>query len=238
MPGTLHVVATPIGNLEDVTLRALKVLREVAVIASEDTRTTRRLLDAHGIRTPLTSYFQHSGPGKRADLLDRLRGGESIALVSESGTPGISDPGADLVSEAHAAGIPVRVVPGPCAAAAAASGSGLPVDRFVFEGFLPRKPGKRRRALKELAAQERTLVFYESPHRVLATLADMEKVLGPRRMVVARELTKIYEELRSTTIPAAAAEIAAKGPKGEYVLVVAGAPKRRPGSRRRDSEEE
>jgi len=225
MPGTLFIVATPIGNLEDVTLRALRVLREVAAIASEDTRTTRILLDKHGISTPMVSYFQHSGPGKRQALLARLQSGESLALVSESGTPGISDPGADLVAEAHEAGIPVRVVPGPSAVAAAAAASGFPVDRFLFEGFLPRKPGKRRRLLESLAREERTLVFYESPHRVEVTLEAMLAKLGDRKLVVCRELTKIYEEVRPTTVSAALAALKDKPARGEYVLVVAGAPK-------------
>ena len=222
MPGTLHVVATPIGNLEDITLRALKVLAGVDAIACEDTRTTSKLLARHSIRKPLVALYGRSG----AAIVDRLKAGESIAVVSESGTPGISDPGADLVAAAHAAGAKVTVVPGPCAAAAAAGASGLPADRFLFEGFLPRKPGKRRKVLESLAREPRTLVFYESPHRVADTLEAMREALGDRRITIARELTKIYEEIRPTTLSEAVAALAKRPPRGEYVLVVAGAPKR------------
>jgi len=223
MPGTLLVVATPIGNLEDITLRALRVLAEVDAIACEDTRTTAKLLARHSIRTPLVALFGRSG----AALLDRLKQGGSIALVSESGTPGISDPGADLVAAAHEAGVKVTVVPGPCAAAAAAGASGLSADRFLFEGFLPKKPGKRRRLLESLAREPRTLVFYESPHRVAATLEAMRDALGDRRLTIARELTKVFEEIRPTTITAALDGLSKRPPRGEYVLVVEGAPKSR-----------
>jgi 16S rRNA (cytidine1402-2'-O)-methyltransferase len=233
MPGTLHVVATPIGNLEDVTLRAIRILGEVDAIACEDTRTTAKLLARHAIRKPLVALYGRSG----AALLDRLKAGESIALVSESGTPGISDPGADLVAAAHAAGATVKVVPGPCAAAAAAGASGLPADRFLFEGFLPKKPGKKRKLLESLALEQRTLVFYESPHRVAATLEAMMAALGDRKITIARELTKIYEEIRPTTLSEAIAGLAKRPPRGEYVLVVAGAPKA-PRARRGSSEEE
>ena len=233
MPGTLHVVATPIGNLEDITLRALKVLAEVDAIACEDTRTTAKLLARHSIRTPLVALFGRSG----AALVDRLKAGGSIALVSESGTPGISDPGADLVAAAHEAGAKVNVVPGPCALAAAAGASGLDADRFVFEGFLPKKPGKRRRILESLAREPRTLVFYESPHRVAATLEAMREALGDRRITIGRELTKVFEEIRPTTLSAAIADLEKRSPRGEYVLVVAGAPKVRK-ARQSSGEEE
>jgi len=233
MPGILHVVATPIGNLEDITLRALRVLAEVDAIACEDTRTTAKLLARHSIRTPLVALYGRSG----ASILDRLKAGGALALVSESGTPGISDPGADLVAAAHEAGVAVRVVPGPCAAAAAAGASGLSADRFLFEGFLPKKPGKRRRLLESLAREARTLVFYESPHRVAATLEAMQAALGDRRITIARELTKIFEEIRPTTIAAALADLAKRPARGEYVLVVAGAPKV-PRSRKGSGEEE
>ena len=228
-----EIVATPIGNLEDITVRALKVLGTVDAIACEDTRTTAKLLARHSIRTPLVALFGRSG----AALLDRLKQGGSVALVSESGTPGISDPGANLVAAAHEAGAKVTVVPGPCALAAAAGASGLDADRFVFEGFLPKKPGKRRRILESLARESRTLVFYESPHRVAATLEAMREALGDRRITIARELTKMFEEIRPTTISAAIADLVKKPPRGEYVLVVAGAPKS-PRRRERASEEE
>ncbi len=233
MPGTLHVVATPIGNLEDITLRALRVLAEVDAIACEDTRTTAKLLARHSIRTPLVALYGRSGSA----ILGRLKAGESIALVSESGTPGVSDPGADLVAEAHKTGVAVRVVPGACAAAAAAGASGLPADRFLFEGFLPKKPGKRRRLLESLAREPRTLVFYESPHRVAATLEAMREALGDRRITIARELTKVYEEIRPTTLSAAIGELSKRPPRGEYVLVVAGAPKTRRTARGSTEEE-
>ena len=233
MPSTLFVVATPIGNLEDVTLRALRILGEVEAIVCEDTRTTAKLLSHHEIRTPLVALYGRSG----GSVLDRLRAGGSVALVSESGTPGISDPGAELVAAAHAEGIAVRVIPGPCAAAAAASASGLPADRFLFEGFLPRKPGKRRRILESLARETRTLIFYESPHRVAATLEALRDALGDRKLAVARELTKVFEEIRPTTISEAIADLKKRPPRGEYVLVVAGAPKA-PRRRKESSEEE
>src|SRR5688572_7254345 len=232
MPGTLHVVATPIGNLEDVTLRALKILAQVDAIACEDTRTTAKLLARHSIRTPLIALYGRSG----ASLVERLKSGATIALVSESGTPGISDPGADLVAAAHEAGAKVTVVPGPCAAAAAAGASGLSADRFVFEGFLPKKPGKRRKILEALSREPRTIVFYESPHRVAATLEAIRETLGDRRLTVARELTKMFEEIRPTTVSAAITDLGKRPPRGEYVLVVAGAPKVK--RSRRDSEEE
>lgn len=220
MPGTLFVVGTPIGNLDDITLRALRVLREVDAIACEDTRTTMKLLAHHEIRKPLLAYYGRSGEG----LIERLKSGQSVALVSESGTPGLSDPGADLVAAAHDAGVPVRAVPGPSALAAAASVAGLPADRFVFEGFLPRKPGKRRRALKALAEEEKTLVFYESPHRLVDTLEDMLAALGDRPIGIQRELTKLHEEVVRTTIAKALERFRAAEPRGEFVLVVAGRP--------------
>ena len=218
------MVATPIGNLEDITLRALRVLAEV------DATRVRGHADDGPLGAPLDpDAARRALRPERAALLDRLKQGGSIALVSESGTPGISDPGADLVAAAHEAGAKVTVVPGPCAAAAAAGASGLSADRFLFEGFLPKKPGKRRRLLESLAREPRTLVFYESPHRVAATLEAMRDALGDRRLTIARELTKVFEEIRPTTISAALAGMEKRPPRGEYVLVVAGAPKvRRP----------
>jgi len=223
-PGTLHLVATPIGNLEDVTLRALRVLREVAVIAAEDTRTAAKLCARHGIATPLLSLHEHNEAARADAIVARLRAGDSVALVSEAGTPGISDPGARLVRAVAAAGLRVEAVPGPCALVAAAALSGLPVDRFVFEGFLPARPAERRRAIGALRAEPRTLVFYEAPHRVVATLRDLADLLGPREAAAARELTKIHEEVLRGTLPGLAETLDARGePKGEFVLVVAGA---------------
>src|SRR5262245_9418819 len=195
-PGTLYVVATPLGHLEDLTLRAVRILRSVALVACEDTRHTARLLQAHGVTAALTSYFEHNERWKGGRILDELRAGRDVALVSDAGTPGISDPGYRLVRDARAEGLPVVPVPGPSAVVTALSVSGLPTDRFLFVGFLPPRAGARRRALAELAARAETLVFYESPVRVVATLADMVEALGDREAFLCREATKIHEEYR------------------------------------------
>jgi 16S rRNA (cytidine1402-2'-O)-methyltransferase len=222
--GTLFVVATPLGHLEDVTLRALRVLREASLVACEDTRRTAALLRAHGIGTPTTSYFEHNERWKGERILDALRAGRDVALVSDAGTPGISDPGYRLVRDARAAGLPVVPVPGPSAAIAALSVSGLPTDRFLFVGFLPPRSGARRRALEELAAARPTLVFYESPVRVVDALADMEAVLGDRDAFLCREATKVHEEYVRAPLSALRASLEAReAVKGEIVLVVAGA---------------
>ena len=194
--GTLYVVATPLGNLEDVTLRALRVLREVHLVACEDTRRTARLLAAHGIHTRTTSYFEHNERWKGDRILALLREGRDVALVSDAGTPGVSDPGYRLVRDARYASLPVVPVPGPSAAVAALSVSGLPTDRFLFVGFLPARAAARRRALAEVAGREETLVVYESPHRALESLADMAEVLGDRDAFLCREATKAHEEYR------------------------------------------
>lgn len=215
----LFVVGTPIGNLEDLSPRALRTLKEVDAVACEDTRTTLKLLSHFEIRKPLLALFGHSGVA----LLDRLKRGESIAIVSEAGTPGVSDPGADIVNAALDAGIPVRGIPGPSAVATAASLSGFPVDRFVFEGFLPRKPGKRRKALRALREEPRTLLFYESPHRIVDTLEDMLAELGDRRITVCRELTKVHEEVLRTTVAKALERWRTTERRGEFTLAVEGA---------------
>ncbi len=221
MSGTLYLVATPIGNLEDITHRALRVLREAGVIACEDTRRTRQLLSHYGVRTPLVSYREHNEAARSADLIERLRQGVSVALVSDAGTPLISDPGHRLVARAAAAGIRVEPVPGPCALVAALAASGLPADGFHFAGFLPAKAAQRRAALARLKAIESTLVLYEAPHRAVAALEDLDAVLGPRPMVVAREVTKIHEEfLRGTAAELAGALKARPSVKGEITLVV------------------
>jgi 16S rRNA (cytidine1402-2'-O)-methyltransferase len=223
-PGTLFVVATPLGNLEDVTLRALRVLRDVRLIACEDTRRTAGLLRAHGISTPTTSYFEHNERWKGARVLDVVRGGGDVALVSDAGTPGISDPGYRLVREAREEGLPVVPVPGPSAAVAALSVSGLPTDRFLFVGFLPPRSGARRRALEELAGSRETLVFYESPVRALSSLQDMAELLGDRPAFLCREATKLHEEYRLARLSELRAHLAERGEiKGEIVLVVEGA---------------
>jgi 16S rRNA (cytidine1402-2'-O)-methyltransferase len=219
----LHVVATPIGNLEDLSARALRILREVDAVVSEDTRTTVKLLSHHQIRKPLIAWFQHSPPRRLEEIMARLKRGESIALVTESGTPGVSDPGARLVDAALEAGIRVVPIPGPSAVAAAASVCGFDVDAFHFAGFLPRKPGKRRKALQAMAALEVTLLLYESPHRVGATLEDMAAVLGDRRLTICRELTKVHEEVTRTTIAKAAERFRKEEPRGEFTLAVEGA---------------
>jgi 16S rRNA (cytidine1402-2'-O)-methyltransferase len=223
-PGTLFVVATPLGNLEDVTLRALRVLREVALVACEDTRRTRNLLSAHGIKTPTTSYFEHNERFKGRQVMDALRAGRDVALVSDAGTPAISDPGFRLVRDARAEGIPVVPVPGPSAATAALSVCGLPTDRFLFVGFLPARAGARRRALEALAAERATLVFYESPVRVVEALADMRELLGEREAFLCREATKLHEEYRLAPLSILRESLASRGSvRGELVLVVAGA---------------
>jgi 16S rRNA (cytidine1402-2'-O)-methyltransferase len=223
-PGTLHVVATPLGNLEDITLRAIRVLREVSLIACEDTRRTATLLRAHGIATSVTSYFEHNERWKGEKILDALRGGRDVALVSDAGTPGVSDPGYRLVRDARAAGIPVIPVPGPSAAVAALSVSGLPIDRFLFVGFLPSKATARRRALEELAGGRETMVFYESPVRVVAAMADMVEVLGDREAFLCREATKLHEEYIRVPLSELRDTLSARSSiKGEVVLVVSGA---------------
>jgi len=222
--GTLFVVATPLGNLEDLTLRAIRVLRTVGLVACEDTRRTRRLLSSQGITTPATSYFEHNERWKGARILEALRAGRDVALVSDAGTPGISDPGYRLVRDARAEGLPVVPVPGPSAVVAALSVSGLPTDRFLFVGFLPPRPEARRRELESLRDGRETLVFYESPVRVVGCLADLAAVLGDREAFLCREATKLHEEYvrgRLSELRALLAERARV--KGEIVLVVSGA---------------
>jgi len=219
-PGTLYVVATPIGNLEDITLRALRVLKEVGLVACEDTRRTRTLLTHFGIHVPVTSYFEHNKLAKGPAILKTLREGKSVALVTDAGTPGISDPGFLLVREAREAGIPVVPVPGPSAVVAALSAAGIPADSFVFDGFLPVKPGKRIHRLEALRDLEMTLVCYESPHRILAALEAIGHVFGQVEIVVARELTKQFEEIVRGTPAALRERFAAGTVRGEFTLVI------------------
>jgi 16S rRNA (cytidine1402-2'-O)-methyltransferase len=218
--GTLYIVATPIGNLEDMTFRAVRILREVALIAAEDTRHTRKLLSHFGISRPLTSYYDHSSHDKGAMLLSRLRGGESVALVSDAGTPCISDPGYRLVHDAVAEGIKVVPIPGPSATLAALSASGLPTDSFTFVGFLPSRGARRREKLGALRDEPRLLVFYEAPHRLAATLADMAALLGDRHCVVGRELTKLHEEFIRGSLQELSAALDGRSVKGECVILV------------------
>ncbi len=215
----LYVVATPIGNLEDISMRALRVLREVKLIAAEDTRKTRRLLTAYDIRTPLTSYYEHNKLSKLDRILDRLEEGD-IALVSEAGMPGISDPGYELIVAAGKRNIPVVPVPGPSAVITALAVSGLPTDRFLYIGFLPNKSGARRRALESVAAEPGTVIVLEAPHRLKASLEDILTVLGDRRMAVGRELTKLHEEVFRGTVSEAMNHFTE--PRGEFTLVIEG----------------
>ncbi|MBM3804105.1 MAG: 16S rRNA (cytidine(1402)-2'-O)-methyltransferase [Acidimicrobiia bacterium] len=220
MAGTLYVVATPIGNLEDITLRALRVLREVDLIACEDTRHTARLLAHFNIHRPTTSYHEHNEAEKAERLLEKLESGLQIALVSDAGTPCISDPGYRIVRGAHQRGVRVIPVPGPCSFIAALSASGRASDAFTFLGFLPARKNARTAALDELAGEDRTSIFFESPERLLETLEDLERILGSRPLTIARELTKIYEELFSGTAREAVAHFSKKPVKGEVVLIV------------------
>ena len=226
----LYVVATPIGNLEDITLRALRVLREVDVIAAEDTRHTRKLLDRYDIHTPLTSYHEHNERTKAAGLVRRLEAGDDIALVSDAGTPAISDPGYHLIREAVEKGVAVIPVPGVSAVTTALSVCGLATDRFVFQGFLPAKSSRRKETLRRLQDDDRTLVFYEAPHRIRGSLADMLEVLGDRAVAVGRELTKTHEELIRGTLSQLAAKIDEKEPRGEFVIAIAGRDEASPAS--------
>jgi len=219
--GTLYIVATPIGNLEDITFRAVRILKEADLVAAEDTRHSRKLLSHYGISRPLTSYFDHNKTVKGGFILDRLKAGESVALISDAGTPCISDPGYELVRDALAEGIPVVPIPGPSAAIAALSAAGLPTDSFTFAGFLPNRPGKRREKLAGLAGEERVLLYYESPRRLLATLADIHAVCGDREVVVVRELTKVYEEFVRGKVSAVEERLRDREIKGEVVLLVA-----------------
>jgi 16S rRNA (cytidine1402-2'-O)-methyltransferase len=216
---TLYIVATPIGNLEDVSFRALRILGEVALIAAEDTRKTKRLLSAYGIKTPLTSYHEHNKVAKLSYLLGRLES-QDVALVSEAGMPGISDPGYELVVAAAQRGIPIVPIPGPSVLITALAVSGLPTNEFIYLGFLPRRKAQRRRFFELIAEEERTIVAFEAPHRLLSTLEDILDVLGDRRIAVCRELTKLHEEVFRGAVSAAMAHF--REPKGEFTLVIEG----------------
>ena len=219
-PG-LHVVATPIGNLGDITLRALSVLAAADAILAEDKRVTRVLLAHYGVTTPIIAYHEHNAAEMRPVVLERLAAGQALALVSDAGTPLVSDPGYKLVEAAIEAGHPVTAIPGASAVLTGLVLSGLPTDRFFFEGFLPSKSGERRRRARELEAVPGSLVFFEAPHRITETLADLAAVLGDRTAAVARELTKRFEQVRRGSLPELAATYAKEGPpKGEIVLIV------------------
>jgi 16S rRNA (cytidine1402-2'-O)-methyltransferase len=222
--GTLYLVATPIGNLEDITGRALRILREVSLIAAEDTRQTRKLLKHYEISTKMRSYHEHNKLVRREQLLGTLEQGD-VALVSDAGTPGLSDPGYLLVQAALDAGHDVSPIPGPSAPVAALVASGLPTDSFVFVGYLPRRASERQRALSALVEERRTLLIFEVPHRLLATLEEMCEVFGvDRRVAVCRELTKVHEQILRATIEEVSEHFKSVPPRGEFTLVVAGAP--------------
>lgn len=220
--GTLFVVATPIGNLSDITFRAVDTLKGVDFVAAEDTRTSSVLLKHYGISKPMVSFHSHSGADRSRELVDRMSHGESAALITDAGTPGISDPGYVLVRDAVAAGIDVVPVPGATALVAALSSSGLRMDRFVFEGFLPLKKGRQKK-LQQLSSEKRTIILYESPHRMEKSLAELSKYFGERKCVVAREITKIHETIYRGTFSEVVKMIKPGERRGEFVIVVEGA---------------
>ena len=236
--GTLYVVSTPIGNLEDITIRAVRVLKEAGIIAAEDTRHTKQLCAHFGITTPLTSYHDFNKEEKTAILLERMRSGADVALVSDAGTPVISDPGYFLITRSIEAGIRIVPVPGPSAVLAALAASGLPTDAFRFEGFLPRKDGPRSKRIESLREDHASLILFESPHRIGKLLTSLRSKLGNRRAVLARELTKRFEEFRRGTLEELLEQVQAHPPKGEITLVVEGAPKRKRPDREETSEKE
>ncbi len=220
--GHLYIVGTPIGNLQDITIRAIETLKSADLIACEDTRRTKILLDKYGIKTPTTSYHKFNTRAKTAYVLKEIRSGKNVALVSDAGMPGISDPGQELVKAAASENIKVEVAPGASALISAISVSGLKTDRFAFEGFLPVKPSSRKEFLQSLANEERTIVLYEAPHRMLRTLGELRDNLGDRNICVARELTKKFEEVSRGKISDQIKKFTASKPKGEFVLVIEG----------------
>jgi len=226
---TLYLVATPIGNLGDMTYRAVEVLSKADFIAAEDTRNSLGLLNHFNIKKPLVSYFEHNKRERGEQIVSRIENGEICALITDAGMPAISDPGCDICELCHDRGIKVSVIPGACAAVCALAASGLGNGRFCFEGFLSTAKKSRREHLERAAAEERTMIFYEAPHKLTATLGDMYEAFGDRRMVMARELTKKFEEIKRTTIKEALEYYTENQPKGEFVLVVDGAPRREKG---------
>lgn len=221
---TLYIVGTPIGNLGDISPRAIETLKSVDFIAAEDTRVSLKLLNHFGVKKPLVSYYEHNLRQRGEQIVARILAGETCAVVTDAGMPCISDPGEDLVRLCAQAGVPVVAIPGPSAAVSALAVSGLSTSRFSFEGFLSVKKSSRMEHLRQIAGDTRTLVFYEAPHKLPATLKDMLEALGDRKIALARELTKLYEEVRRTTLREAAAYYAENSPRGEFVLVVEGAP--------------
>ena len=223
MAGTLYLCATPIGNLDDITFRVLETLKNVDVIAAEDTRNSIKLLNRFEIKTPMTSYHEFNKYDKGRQLIEQLLEGKNIAVITDAGMPGISDPGEELVKMAYEAGVPVTVLPGACACVTALTLSGLPTRRFCFEAFLPTDKKERKDVLAELVDETRTIVLYEAPHRLVKTLAELRETLGDRRLTICRELTKKHEEAFRTTFSEALAFYGETEPKGECVLVIEGA---------------
>ncbi len=222
MKGTLYIVSTPIGNLEDITLRALKVLKEVDLIAAEDTRHSSKLLNYYGISKPFISYWGEKEKVRAEEVMKRLHEGQSVALISDAGTPGISDPGSVLIEKAVSEGVGIVSVPGPSALVAALSISGLPIKEFIFVGFLPPRKSARRKVLKELNVERRAIVFYEAPHRIIETLEDMVEIFGERNAALVKEITKLYEEVLRGDLQDILAMLHDKTVAGEYVIVVEG----------------
>ena len=223
IPGTLYIVATPIGNLEDITLRAVRVLKEVDLVAAEDTRSAGVLLSHHGISTPTLSLYKDNEARRGAELLVRLQEGAAVAVISEAGMPGISDPGHRLMIRCIEAGVVVDVIPGPSAVPTALVLSGLPTDQFIFLGFLPRRGAERKRALERALEEQRTMILFESPRRTGQTLADLQEALGPRPAALVREMTKLHQEVLRGTLPELALRAKEEPPRGEVTLVVGGA---------------
>jgi 16S rRNA (cytidine1402-2'-O)-methyltransferase len=219
LKGTLYIVATPIGNLEDISRRAVRILADVDLIAAEDTRTTKILLSRYDIHTPLTSYHTHNERERSHQLIEKLKSGSSVAVVSDAGTPGISDPAYRVINDAIEQDIRIVPVPGPSAFLTALIMSGAPIGNFSYEGFLPHKKGRKTR-LEQLARERRTIVLYESPHRILRTLREIHRHMGNRRIVVARELTKKFEEVLRGTVAECADQLSNHPPRGEFVLVI------------------
>lgn len=222
MPGKLYLCATPIGNLEDITFRVVRTLKEVDIIGAEDTRNSIKLLNHFEIDTPMTSYHEFNKYDKAKELVEMMQEGKDVALITDAGTPGISDPGEELVKQCYEAGIEVTSLPGPAAVVTALTMSGLPTRRFCFEGFLPKDKKERQRVLESLKNETRTIVIYEAPHRLVKTLELLEKALGDRKVSICREMTKKFEEVKRTTLSEAREYYSENEPKGEFVLVIEG----------------
>jgi 16S rRNA (cytidine1402-2'-O)-methyltransferase len=217
--GVLYIVSTPIGNLEDITLRALRILKEISLIAAEDTRLTRKLLTHYNISTPTVSYYEHNRFARIPKIIDHLNTGKDVAVVTDAGTPGISDPAYKLIRAAIEIGSRIEAIPGPSASITALTASGLPTDRFIFEGFLPRKKGRKAK-LTRLSAIEATVIFYESPKRIVRTLKDILEFMGDRPAVIGRELTKLHEEMIRGNVSKLLSHFTQKSPRGEFVIMI------------------